>query len=367
MKRKIVSILLVSLMVLSLCVPASAAEDAGLELDWTERGSYLAVDALIEAQGVTNGRIVITYDPSLLTLTGVSAGDSRWVVSIDDTTPGEVAFAWVGSNLPAEPEEVVTVEFRKALVTEGFETEINFEVTELYRNGDKLETPDDETLEITANGIIVPSPGGNGSGSSKPGSGSGSGSGSSDDSFLDKYLDANPFTDISGHWAEDEIISAYMAGLVNGLGDGRFGPDEALNRAMFTTLLYRLAGSPAVYGNNPFTDVANGLYYTDAVIWAYQNGVVTGTSATTFDPNATLTREQMVTMLYRYAQFAGISTSASTSLDSFSDSASVSGYAVNAMQWAVAEGIIKGQGNALVPGGTTTRAQAAAVLVRFVG
>lgn len=158
-----------------------------------------------------------------------------------------------------------------------------------------------------------------------------------------------------------------MAGLVNGIGNGQFGPDMALDRAMFTTLLYRLAGSPAVAGSNPFTDVAAGVYYTDAVIWAYQNGVVTGTSATTFDPTATLTREQMVTMLYRYAQFAGIDTSASASLAGFSDSASVSSYAVNAMQWAVAEGIIKGQGDALVPGGTTTRAQAAAVLVRFVG
>lgn len=362
MKRKIVSIFLAVLMVLSLCVPASAAETTALDLDWSQWGNNLSVDALLTAKGATNGRLVITYDPSLLTLKDVSAGDDSWIVSIDTDTAGEIAFAWVASDITNPETRLVTVDFKTKTTASGYKTDVDFEITELYDNGKAMTRPEEETLRVTSEGISVPSKGNSGSGS---GNGSGSGSSSALDDIISTVT--NPFTDISGHWAEDEIISAYLAGLVNGLGDGRFGPDEALNRAMFTTLLYRLAGSPAVSGSNPFTDVANGVYYTDAVIWAYQNGVVTGTSATTFDPNATLTREQMVTMLYRYAQFAGIDTSASTSLSSFTDSASVSGYAVNAMQWAVAEGIIKGQGNALVPAGTTTRAQAAAVLVRFVG
>lgn len=364
MKQTIISVFLVVLMVLSLCVPASADTPTALELEWDERGSNLTVDALLTADGATNGRLVITYDPSLLTLRNVSAGDDRWIVSIDTDTAGEIAFAWVASKITKPQTELVTVDFSTRLTSSSYDTTVKFELTELYNGSDALDL-DEQTLEITAGGIIAPTPGGSGSGS---GGGSGSGSGSGGSSLLDDLIAASaPFTDISGHWAEDEIISAYMAGLVNGIGNGQFGPDMALDRAMFTTLLYRLAGSPAVAGSNPFTDVVNGVYYTDAVIWAYQNGVVTGTSATTFDPTATLTREQMVTMLYRYAQFAGIDTSASASLAGFSDSASVSSYAVNAMQWAVAEGIIKGQGDALVPGGTTTRAQAAAVLVRFVG
>ena len=138
---------------------------------------------------------------------------------------------------------------------------------------------------------------------------------------------------------------------------------------MFATLLYRLAGKPAVSGSHPFTDVADGQYYSDAVLWAYQNNVVTGTGdGTTFSPNAIVTREQMVTMLYRYAQFAGIDASASTSLAGFPDHADVATWAEASMKWAVAEGLIKGTSDGkLLPQGNTNRAQAATVLVRFAG
>lgn len=346
MKRRILSLFLVLLTVLSLASAAMAAETSSksplMELEGSGDKSQASVDVYLTAQGATNGRFVLQYDPEVLTYVGAEAGSSKWVVSVDAETEGEVAFAWVGSKLTAARTRMVTVCFR-ALV-DDYKTDVTVKFDELYRSGTKMDAPEDMEVTLTPAPVVVPG--------KVPGSSTGSGS-------------ENPFTDIDGHWAKDEILAAYEAGLVNGLGDGRFGPDVALNRAMFATLLYRLAGSPKATGTNPFTDVAAGQYYEDAVIWAYSNGVVTGTSDTTFSPDTTLTREQMVTMLYRYAKWAGMSVSGSAKLDSFTDAASVSAYAVEAMQWAVANSIIKGQGDALAPAGTTTRAQAAAVLVRF--
>lgn len=350
MKRRILSLFLVLLTVFSLASAAMAAETSSKSPEWELEGngnkSQASVDVYLTAQGATNGRFVLHYDPEVLTYASAEAGSSKWIVSVDAETEGEVAFAWVGSKLTAARTRMVTVCFTTKM--ESYSTVVTAEAKELYQSGKELEKPEDAS-EVLSNIPVVPG--------TAPGGSDGSGESGK----------KNPFTDIDGHWAEDEILAAYEAGLVNGLGDGKFGPDVALNRAMFATLLYRLAGEPKASGTNPFADVAAGQYYEDAVIWAYSNGVVTGTSDTTFSPDMTLTREQMVTMLYRYAKWAGMSISGSAKLDGFTDAASVSAYAVEAMQWAVANSIIKGQGNALAPAGTTTRAQAAAVLVRFAG
>lgn len=156
-------------------------------------------------------------------------------------------------------------------------------------------------------------------------------------------------------------------GYMNGTSSDTFSPDLSMNRAMMVTILYRLAGSPAVSGTNPFTDVKQDNYFYNAVIWAYTNGVTTGTSSDTFSPDALLTREQIATFLYRYAQFTGTANSVRGSLSSYTDAGSVSNYALIAMQWAVGNGIINGTSSTkLTPTANATRVQIAVMVWRFM-
>lgn len=174
------------------------------------------------------------------------------------------------------------------------------------------------------------------------------------------------YTDVSAaDWFSDEVEYAALGGLMNGVGSGQFAPEANTTRAEFAAVLYRLEGSPAVGSREPFSDVADGAWYQAAVAWAYQNGVVNGVTASAFDPDANITREQMVTMLHRYANRVQ-KTTASASLTRFADAGSVSDYALSAMQWAVGRDIISGMTpNTLSPQGLTTRAQIARVLQQF--
>ena len=176
-----------------------------------------------------------------------------------------------------------------------------------------------------------------------------------------------PFTDVrESDWFYEDVAFAYENGLFAGTSDTTFSPNASMTRAMLVTVLYRLEGEPTVYGRSGFSDVQYNGYYEDAVTWAANNGIVNGTSTSTFSPNANVTREQMAAILYRYAQYKKYNTTASSSLNSFSDYASVSGYAVTAMQWAVAEKLVNGSAGKLMPTGNATRAQVAAILHRFV-
>jgi hypothetical protein len=137
---------------------------------------------------------------------------------------------------------------------------------------------------------------------------------------------------------------------------------------MIVTVLYRLEGMPAVSGANPFDDVAPGMWYTDAVIWAVQNGIVTGYNDNTFGTDDSVTREQLVTILYRYAKYKGydVSVGEDTNILSYLDAFEISEYAIPAMQWACGAGIIEGSAGNLMPAANATRAQVAAILMRFV-
>ena len=160
----------------------------------------------------------------------------------------------------------------------------------------------------------------------------------------------------------------YMAGV----SSTRFDPNGSMTRAMLVTVLYRMVGTPSVSDlSMPFKDVPSGssVWYHDAVLWAYHTGVVKGTSETLFSPDTLITREQMVTIFQRYADYAGYDTSAKTSLLGFADAGSVSAYAKDALAWAVnakiINGVAEGGVNYLQPQGTATRAQAAAIIQRF--
>ena len=175
-----------------------------------------------------------------------------------------------------------------------------------------------------------------------------------------------PFTDVrESDWFYDDVVFAYENGLFSGTSDTTFSPNTSMTRAMLVTVLYRLEGQPAVNGRSGFSDVQYNGYYEDAVTWAADNGIVNGTSITTFSPNANVTREQMAAILYRYAQYKKYNTAASSSLNSFSDHTSVSGYAVASLQWSVAEKLVNGSNGKLMPTGNASRAQVAAILHRF--
>lgn len=176
-----------------------------------------------------------------------------------------------------------------------------------------------------------------------------------------------PFTDVhETDWFYNDVLFVYEEGLFAGTSDTTFSPNAAMTRAMLVTVLYRLEGEPAVSGRSGFSDVTFNSYYEDAVTWAADNGIVNGTSTTTFSPNANVTREQMAAILYRYAQYKKYNTAASSSLNGFADYATVSGYAVTPMQWSVAEKLVNGSAGKLMPTGNATRAQVAAILHRFV-
>lgn len=176
-----------------------------------------------------------------------------------------------------------------------------------------------------------------------------------------------PFTDVStSDWFYSDVMFVYENGLFSGTDSRSFSPNASMTRAMLVTVLYRLEGEPAGTGSSSFSDVRSGSYYEKAVAWAAANGIVTGTGSTSFSPDAKVTREQLAAILYRYAQYKKLDTDAGAKLDSFSDAGNVSGYASEALSWAVSEGLINGASGRLTPKGDATRAQVAAILHRFV-
>lgn len=177
-----------------------------------------------------------------------------------------------------------------------------------------------------------------------------------------KFVDVNP-----KEWYHPYVDYAVTHGLFGGTSDHTFEPEAAMTRAMLVTVLWRYEGQPKGY-QNTFTDVnaKNGGWYIDAVAWAAANGVVNGVGNGRFDPEGKITREQMATILFRYAQEKGIDTSKRGSLGGFSDAERVSVYAKDALQWAVGEGIINGSDGKLLPQGSATRAQVATILMRYI-
>ncbi len=226
----------------------------------------------------------------------------------------------------------------------------------------------EESIEITANF------------KKKSSGGGGGGGGSSKDDDKDKDEDKKPednppkaednppkadsFKDIDKNaWYYTYVRIVCEADLMNGVGDNRFAPSNTVDRGMYVTVLYRIAGEPNAAGNS-FKDVSDSAYYAKAVSWASRNGIVNGVSSTEFAPTAEITREQMATMVYRF--IGNNEAAAAENLMQFTDSGAISDYAKEALSWAVAKGILTGKGDGVLdPKGLTTRAELAAVLVRL--
>ena len=177
-----------------------------------------------------------------------------------------------------------------------------------------------------------------------------------------KFVDVN-----TKEWYHPYVDYAVEHGLFGGTSENTFEPETAMTRAMLVTVLWRYEGKPMGY-ENTFVDVnaKSGSWYIDAVAWAAANNIVGGVGNGKFDPEGEITREQMATILFRYANWKGIDTSKRGDLNAFPDGGKVAGWAKEAMQWTVAEKIIGGSDGKLLPQGSATRAQVATILMRFI-
>lgn len=180
----------------------------------------------------------------------------------------------------------------------------------------------------------------------------------------------NPFADVNaGDWFYRDVLFSYEKGLMSGMDTAVFAPYANTTRAQIAVIFYRMEGSPAVEGENSFTDVVRGsgtAWFYDAVTWAQQNGIMGGYGNSSFAPNDPITREQLAAIFYRYAQYKGYDTTqGGMAIREFDDYESISDYAMGAMAWAVNTGLVKGDSNLLYPKGTATRAELAALLHRF--
>ena len=180
---------------------------------------------------------------------------------------------------------------------------------------------------------------------------------------------SNPvaFSDTANHWAAESIAFCAMRELFKGVGDGRFAPDAPMTRAMFATVLYRIAGMPAVSGTNSFYDVAAGQWYTNAILWGQSTGIINGYGNGFFGTNDLVTREQMCVMLSRYLQWAGYELQAAAAAKQFSDNAQIADWAAESVRFCQIHGLINGRPNGLfAPKANATRAENSAVLRRVI-
>lgn len=177
-----------------------------------------------------------------------------------------------------------------------------------------------------------------------------------------------PFVDVvKEHWFYNDVLYVYENGLMNGVSDTEFAPNETLTRAMVVTILSRMSGEEIDEATeSAFSDVAAGMWYSNAIAWAASKNIVNGFEDGTFQPDAPVTRAQLVTILYRYAQYKGMDVSTLSDLAQFTDAADVPAYALEAMQWAVGSELISGNGLLIDASANATRAQVAAIIHRFL-
>lgn len=334
--KRLLSLLLVMAMLFALSMTCFAAEEKTLlTLTVTSenaiRGSEISVAVdTTKANLVADGKLTFKYDNKALCFVGAEAGKA-WPekadlsLQVNDQNPGTVIAAFAGAEA-AGAGTVLTLKF--AAVEEG-------QSTVALSSKDSYLTGVEDALDAQTK-VVVDCP-------------------------------SRQFTDVDPDSCYHDGIDYVVAnGLMIGMGNNHFGPNVVLSRAMMVTILYRMEGAPKVTGNMPFTDVKEGQYYYDAVLWAYQNKITLGMSDKLFCPSIDVSREQMVTLMARYASFKGITVKGSDSLKNFVDGSKVSEYARESMSWAIDNGLIIGVGdNKLSPRGSTIRAQAATVIARF--
>ena len=329
MKKWLVLLMTVAMLVNVLGVTAMATENSAplaLTVSPAAEGGMVQVDILAtEAQTVADGKLVLTYDPAVLTYVGTEAG-TAWTkadqVTLSDNAKGGKVILAFASAETAKEGTLFRVTFSGAV------TDAEFALT-----GDYV------TDKVPVSGMTV------------------------------SYCPSENFVDIRNSVPMIHEAVDYMVGMgyMNGMDTSHFGPNLELNRAMMVTILYRIAGSPAVDGTHTFVDVPADVFYTEPVIWAVQNGITTGLDSTHFAPGKSLTRQELVTFLYRFAKYMEYDVNKTTDLSAYTDFARVQPYAVEAFQWAVASGVVNGTSETtLSPENTTTRAQICIMVSRLL-
>lgn len=225
-------------------------------------------------------------------------------------------------------------------------------------------TFENEAFQTQTHDVTIPATGGSTSGGSTGGSSRPSGS-KKDNSAAE--TPKTRFDDVkSSHWYQEAVDYVAENGIMDGTAARTFSPNAPATRAMLVTVLHRLAGTPDAEQAHGFTDLANGAWYAGAVAWAAENGIVDGVGDALFAPNAHITREQLAAILYRYAIHCGLDVTAAADLNAYADGAQVSPWAQDAMRWAIASGLISGRSaSALAPQSGATRAEIAQILMNF--
>ena len=261
-------------------------------------------------------------------------------------------------------------EYDVAALTFRYSGDADVEIVLGYSNVVSLDNNGETTSDETSNSFTIEvtreenQGGGSGGGGSNTGGNNG---GQTDIGEGDTPLGGAPFTDVpEDAWYKEAVDYVYANGLMSGTSATTFAPSTQLSRAMMVQILYNLEEQPVVTESAAFTDVAANVWYADAVDWAAGEGIVSGYGNGRFGPDDLITREQMALILYGYAQYKGYDVSAGGELSSFTDGASTSGWAAEAVRWAVGSGLLSGKGGGVLdPRGTATRAEAASIFMRF--
>ena len=270
---------------------------------------------------------------------------------------------YLGENAFQGEYDVATLTFR-------YSGDADVEIVLGYSNVVSLESNGETASDETSNSFTIEvtreenQGGGSGGGGSNTGGNNG---GQTDIGEGDTPLGSAPFTDVADDaWYKEAVDYVYANGLMSGTSATTFAPNMLLSRAMIAQVVHNLEDNPAAAEQGVFTDVAAGAWYADAVDWAAGEGIVSGYGNGKFGPEDNITREQMALILYGYAQYKGYDVSASGELSSFTDGASTSGWAAEAVRWAVGSGLLSGKGGGVLdPQGTATRAEVASILMRF--
>lgn len=274
---------------------------------------------------------------------------------------------YLGENAFQGEYDVATLTFR-------YSGDADVEIVLGYSNVVSLESNGETASDETSNSFTIEvtreenQGGGSGGGNTGGGSNTGGNNGGQTDiGEGDTPLGGAPFTDVpEDAWYKEAVDYVYANGLMSGTSATTFAPSTQLSRAMMVQILYNLEEQPVVTESAAFTDVAADVWYAGAVNWAAGEGIVSGYGNGRFGPDDLITREQMANMLYYYAQYKGYDVSASGELSSFTDGASTSSWAAEAVQWAVGSGLLSGKGSGVLdPRGTATRAEAASIFMRF--
>ncbi len=333
--KRFVSVLMVLSLVLSMAFAVSATENEPLlSLNGPEavaHDSEFSLTLDCSAAAVADGKVTVSYSTNGLFFLAAEAGpawpaEADLSLQVNDDGNGKLVLAFAGAvNANAG-----------ALVKLNFKTNEVLEPAEFTLVGDNSYITGYEGALTAA-------------------------------ATVERVCYAAAFSDVNPDGFYHEGVDYMVAnGYMKGIAEGLFAPDMITNRATMVTILYRMAGAPAVTGEHPFTDVPEGRFFSEAVLWAYQNGIVKGVTETTFCPDDSVVREQMVTFLSRYAAYQGMDVNVEYDLSAYVDADLINNYAKAPMQWAVANGIIEGMpGNLLDPRGDSNRAQIATIMVRL--